>query len=76
MQLSNNLYLYGIILIFLGIILIIASSLIQAKTNFKTGGIIFIGPFPLFGYASDKQMFYILIALTILAMIIIYLFKR
>ena len=76
MQLSNNLSLYGIILIFLGIILIILSSLTQVKTNVKTGGIIFVGSFPLLWYASDKQMFYILITLTILAITIFYLLKR
>lgn len=77
MALSNNLALYGIILIFLGIILIIASSLTQAKTNVKSVGIVFIGPFP-FGYASDKSMFYILFGLTIVLIIIFYLinFKR
>ena len=74
MAISNNLALYGIIFIFLGIVLIIASSFTQSKTNVKTAGIVFIGPFP-FGWASDKQMFYILLGITVL-IIIYYLIKR
>ncbi|MEK6835953.1 MAG: DUF131 domain-containing protein [Nanoarchaeota archaeon] len=75
MALQDKLILMGIILIFLGFIIIIASSLIQAKTNVKSAGVVFIGPFPI-GYASDKIMFYILIALTLVALIIFYLLKR
>lgn len=76
MVLQDKLLLIGIILIFLGFIIIIASSIIQAKTNVKTGGIVFIGPFPLFGWAENKQIFYILIVLTILASIIFYLLRK
>ena len=74
MALTNNLGILGIILIFLGIILIIASSFTQ-KTNVKSAGIIFMGPIPLFGWASDKTMFYILIALTVLVIILFYLLR-
>ena len=75
MPLQDKLILIGIILIFLGFIIIIASSLIQAKTNVKSAGVVFIGPFPI-GWASDKVMFYILISLTVIVLIIFYLLKR
>ena len=68
MALSNNLILLGIILIFLGFIMIITSSLMQLKINAKSASIVFIGPFPIFGYAQNKVIFYILVILTILTL--------
>lgn len=63
----------GIALIFTGILFILISSIysaIKGQSDVKSAGGIFIGPFPLFGWASDKKMFYILIALVILMFII------
>ncbi len=72
----------GTIAVFVGIILIFIGSLLQATKPSKTGkaevksaGIILIGPFP-FGWASDKQMFYTLIAIVVIMIILYLLFFR
>ena len=81
MILVNKIISIGIALLFIGIILIFVGSLLSTvkseKSNVKSAGIVFVGPFPLAGWASDKGMFYTLIAITILMLIIyFFLFKR
>jgi len=76
----NKIISIGIVLLFIGIILIFIGSLLSAtkseKSNIKSAGILFIGPFPV-GWASDKGIFYTLIAITILMLIVyFFLFKR
>ena len=68
----------GLILLFIGFILIIISSFsssIKGQTEVKSAGLIFIGPIPI-GWASDKKMFYILIALAITTFIIFYILTK
>lgn len=68
----------GLILLFIGFIFIIISSFsstIKGDTEVKSAGLIFIGPIPI-GWASDKKMFYILIALAITTFIIFYLLTK
>jgi len=60
----SKLIFLGTMFLFLGIIIIFAGSLFASQkedSNIKTAGGIFRGPFPLFGFASDKKMFYILL---------------
>lgn len=68
----------GIILLLIGIILIFVGSIFTTvkgeKSNVKVAFGGFLGPLP-FGFASDKQMFYILIALMIFALIFFYLLR-
>lgn len=75
----NKIITIGLIFLFLGFILVLIGSLFSAikpeKTNVKSAGILFIGPFPI-GWASDKGMFYTLIAITILMLILYFLFFR
>ena len=74
----KNLALIGISLILVGFLIILISSIYSAfkdKTEIKSAGIFFIGPIPI-GWASDKNMFYILIIFTILAMIIWQILKH
>ncbi len=72
----------GLILLFLGIILVFIGSFFEAataqkgKANIKTAGGVFIGPFPLFGWASDKQMFYTLMAVAVIFFLIYTFFLR
>ena len=77
MAILKYLPVIGITLIFLGIIILFASSLqlSNQKTNVKSAGIIFIGPFPL-GWASDKKMFYLLMILTIILLIVFYFLRK
>ena len=70
MAIGNNLFIIGLVLLFLAIILIFAGSLISSKNkNVKLAGGIMVGPFPLFGAFSDKNMFWVLIGLFVLGMI-------
>ena len=76
----RNLITIGILLVFIGIIILFIGSFLQAKdntkTNIKTGGIVFIGPFPLVGFASDKKMFYALLVFGVVIFIIWFLMMK
>jgi len=77
MAILKYLPVIGITLIFLGVIILFISSIYSSnqKTNIKSAGIIFIGPFPI-GWASDKKMFYLLLILTIILMIVFYFLRK
>lgn len=70
----------GIIMVFVGVLLLFLGSFTQIKKGeqgaVRGAGGIFIGPFPLFGFASDKQMFYALIALVSVLTILFLIFGR
>lgn len=70
----------GILIIFIGFMLVIAGSILSALKSKKTkvggGGIIFIGPFPIMGGATSKQIFYILLAVSIILIIIFLILGR
>ena len=68
----------GLILLLIGFILIVigsVSSAIKGKTDVKSAGIIFIGPFPM-GWASDKKMFYALMGFTLLLIILWFILRK
>ncbi len=66
----------GMMLIFIGILLIFISSFTAEKQNIKTAGGIFLGPIPIFGFASNKKMLYLLFALAITIFIIFTLLRK
>ena len=76
---GEQLLIIGVIVLFIGIALIVSGGLISSlkseKTNIRSAGIIFIGPFPI-GWASDKRMFYILIGLVTLVFLLWIIFSR
>lgn len=72
----KNLLSIGILLVFIGFVLIIISSLQGGKANVKTAGGIFLGPIPLFGFANDKRLLYILFGLGMLIFIIFEILRR
>ena len=66
----------GILLVFVGMILIVMGALSsvktgEAKTKIAVGG--FIGPFP-FGFANDKTMLYFVIGLSAFMFLVWILF--
>ena len=68
----------GIILIFAGIFMVMASSALgsgKASAKIAVGG--FIGPVP-FGFANDRQMLYVAVALSIimLAAYLLFMFSQ
>ncbi|MBU5689650.1 MAG: hypothetical protein QXM68_00995 [Candidatus Aenigmatarchaeota archaeon] len=65
---QDNLFVVGFALIFLGMIIIIISSLKSSKVEYAFGG--FIGPIP-FGWASSKYGL-ILVILTLLAILLFF----
>ncbi len=77
---TKNLITIGISLVFIGIILLFIGSFLatkeNSKTSIKSGGIVFIGPFPLIGFASDKKMFYALLIFSSLIFIIWFLIRK
>ncbi len=68
----------GLFLIFLGFIIIFIGSLIQttdSKSNVKVAVGGFIGFLP-FGFASDKQAYYILLVFMLLSLIIWFILSK
>lgn len=59
----------GILLVIVGIALLIAGSMLSAKTSVKWGFGGFIGPFP-FGWANDPKILPWIIALSVIAVAI------
>lgn len=79
-MIHDKLVPFGIMLVFAGVIIIILGSLLSVgkgkdKAGAKSAGIVFIGPFP-FGWASDKQTFYTLLAVTLVFFLLWLVFFR
>ncbi len=72
----KNLITIGIFLVFLGMILIIISSLQGQKANVKGAGVVFLGPIPILGFGNDKKILYFLIALGILIFVLFEVLRR
>ena len=68
----------GMMLVFIGIIIIIAGSFFGAKekANVKSAGIVFIGPFPILGWGSSKKMYYTLMVLGLILFFVFYFLFR
>ena len=71
-----NLTGIGILLIIMGFLIVLISSFTSEKTTVKGGGIAFIGPIPIAGFASDKKTLYILFGLGILLFILYLIFNK
>lgn len=74
MSMQEKIFFIGIALIFLGIFLTVISALISGKGKVEYGFGGFIGPIP-FGWASNREMLYIIIAISLI-MIILFLFYQ
>ncbi len=68
-------FIIGLSLIMIGVIFIIISSFTSKQENTKVAVGGFIGFIP-FGFANDKRMFYILIALILILFIITLTLKN
>lgn len=69
----------GMMLIFIGMFVIILGNFFGAKegkTDVKSAGIIFIGPFPIIGWGSSKKMYYILMILGLVLFFFMMFFLR
>jgi uncharacterized membrane protein len=72
-----ELVLIGMLTILLGIALVIIGSILTVKPKIKAeGGFIFwIGPIPLIG-ATNKRMFYAVIAITAIFLVFLLILSR
>jgi len=71
---EQSVILVGIILVFLGMLLIVAGSLLGKSGRIEWGVGGFIGPIP-FGFASSKSMLYFVVfSLLLIALILFFLF--
>ncbi|MBU5678292.1 MAG: DUF131 domain-containing protein [Candidatus Nanoarchaeia archaeon] len=75
---SNSIMIAGVVLIFIGILLILFSLIIgetTGRTKFSIGG--FIGPL-VFGFGNDPKMvrFAVIVSLIMLALFLAFLFLR
>ena len=69
----------GLIIIVLGFAVLLAGLLSQvksSKTKVEGGGIVFIGPFPLGGFATNKQTFYLLLIVSVVLIIAFLILGR
>jgi uncharacterized protein (TIGR00304 family) len=74
-ELKRNMELFGLALILIGIFAIVIGLLILAfskSTKIESGGVVFIGPFPII-FGTSERIVYIVLAITLLLMLI-YLF--
>jgi len=73
----ENLFItIGILVIFLGFVLIFIGAFLQgSKTKTEAGFVTFIGPIPI-GFVSSKNMFYITILISIIVSIIILILTK
>lgn len=69
----------GMLIIIVGIAVLLVGIILQAKSGkakIEGGGILFIGPFPIIGGATNRQIFYILITVSLIMMIAFLLIGR
>ena len=75
-----TLFQVGLFFVLVGMILLFVGSFLATtrgeQGNVKAAGGIFIGPFPLFGFASDKKMFYSLLAMIVVLSVLFFLLRR
>ncbi len=72
----ENLLKFGLLLIFIGFILVLFSSFTSKNSNVKAAGGIFIGPFPIFGAFTDKSSYYTLLILAAILFLTFFFLNR
>ncbi len=72
---QQNLISIGILLIFLGFILLFIGSLFGAKTDSKVAVVGLLGPIP-FGFGNDKRLFVITLVIAIILMVAWFILSR
>ena len=76
---AEQLISLGLILIVVGFGVLLSGIFSQAKsskTKIEGGGIIFIGPFPIIGGATNKQIFYLLLTVSVILIIVFSVLGR
>ena len=76
---AEQLISLGLIIIVLGFVVLFAGLLSQVKSSkakVEGGGIVFIGPFPVISGATNKQIFYLLLAVSVILIIAFLILGR
>jgi len=68
----ENVILIGIVFILIGFILVIIGSILTTKTRVESGGVVFIGPFPIV-WGTNKSMVLLAFILGITFLLILVL---
>ena len=63
----------GFFAIIIGVVLIFLGIATQQKTKVESGGIIFIGPIPIFGATSERTLSFVIVATIIFLLLIVVL---
>ena len=73
-----KLFLLGFVLVFLGMIFLIASSVLSGDVQTTTGIVIFIGPIPIMLGTGPYSIFAVLLAaiLTVLGVVFFFLMRK
>jgi len=77
---SEKLIFLGFAVIMLGFLLVLIGSILSVfkvgKTKTEGGFIFFIGPFPVVGGATSKEIFYVLLTVSVILIVLFLLFSR
>lgn len=77
---SGQLVSIGILIIFIGIIIltigVVLSAIRQEQTRTEGGLIFFIGPIPILGWATRKEILYALIIISLVLLITILFLRK
>jgi uncharacterized membrane protein len=73
-----RLFLFGFLLIFAGVIVIMASAFLSGDVNVSGGGLVFVGPIPIIlGAGTDAFLAIILAAvLTVIGFIVFFWIRK
>ena len=77
-SLPTRLFLFGFLLVFAGVIVIMASAFLSGDANMSSGAIIYVGPIPIIlGAGTDAFLMIILAAvLTVIGFIVFFWIRK
>ena len=77
---GEKLIFLGFAVIMLGILLVLIGSVLSVfkgrKTKTEGGFIFFVGPFPVIGGATSKEIFYVLLTVSVILIVLFLLLGR
>ena len=76
---TEQLVSLGLIIILIGSVVLLSGIFSQGKsksTRVEGGGVVFIGPFPIIGGTTNKQIFYLLLIVSVVLIIAFILLGR
>ncbi len=73
-----HLFLFGLVLMFVGVVVIVVSALVAGDANVSGGAIVFVGPVPIIlGAGTDAFLAIVLAAvLTIIGFVVFFWMRR